>query len=268
MKDEPKQAQGGGERLSSETILGITFHTGTSGEAIEAALFGALVLAPSGPGLAGDLVESETYREALQGAEINLTDSGFLLLLWRAKTGRKLPRLSGLGYLQALLKHSSTKSEGGTFWVMPNASELTKNVSWLQQQGLNITAENCYLAPHYGAGQIKDLALLESIRRKQPKLVIIAIGGGVQERLGWWLSGAFKPREGRPGVVCIGAAIAFLSGAQNNIPSWADRWMLGWLFRVLASPGRYVPRYWRALRLAGLVIRHGANLPPLLPGKP
>lgn len=250
-------------RRKTETILGIQFHTGDTAEAVEAALMGGLVLAPSGPGLAGDFVASEAYREALRGADVNLTDSGFMLLLWRVKTGRKLPRLSGLGFLQALLERPEIKAARGTFWVMPNAAEKETNLAWLRGRGLEILDEDCYVAPFYGAGRIEDIVLLKRIRSRRPGVVVLAIGGGVQERLGWSLHEALKPEPNRPGVVCIGAAIAFLSGTQTNIPPWADRWMLGWFFRIVSSPRRYVPRYWRALRLAALILRHGAKLPPL-----
>ena len=248
---------------NSETILGIQFHTGDTTEAVEAALMGSLVLAPSGPGLAGDLVTCAAYREALRGADINLTDSGFMLLLWRAKTGRNLPRLSGLGFLQALLERPEIKVAQSTFWVMPNAAEKETNLAWLRRRGLEISDDDCYVAPFYGPGKIEDATLLERIRSRRPGVVVLAIGGGVQERLGWSLHEALKPEPKPAGVACIGAAIAFLSGTQCNIPPWADRWILGWFFRIVSSPGRYVPRYWRALRLAALILRHGSKLPPL-----
>jgi UDP-N-acetyl-D-mannosaminuronic acid transferase (WecB/TagA/CpsF family) len=247
---------------ATETILGVEFHIGTTEEAIEAALTGGLVLAPSGPGLAGDFIASAAYREALLAAEVNLTDSGFMLLLWRWRTGRRLPRLSGLGYLQALLARPEARAARGTFWVMPSAAEQAVNLAWLRAQGVEVTEADCYLAPFYGPGGIGDDVLLERIRARRPRVVMLAIGGGVQERLGLGLRRALEREPERPGVVCIGAAIAFLSGTQAKVPSWADRWMLGWLCRIVAEPGRYLPRYWRARRLAGLVFRHGEKLPP------
>lgn len=248
---------------SKETILGIGFHVGTVAQAVDAALQGALVLAPSGPGLAGDLVNSPAYRAAVLAAEVNLTDSGFMLLLWRWRMQRRLPRLSGLGYLQALLQHPKIKEAGATFWVMPGAEEQALNLHWLNAHGVAVSPEDCYVAPVYGAGFIEDDALVARIRARRPRVVIIAIGGGVQERLGLALQQRLAADPARPGVVCIGAAIAFLSGAQVAIPAWADRWCLGWLCRIISSPRRYGPRYLAALRLAGLIRRHGRALPPL-----
>jgi UDP-N-acetyl-D-mannosaminuronic acid transferase (WecB/TagA/CpsF family) len=64
-----------------------------------------------------------------------------------------------------------------------------------------------------------------------------------------------------PAIHCIGAAIAFLSGDQVHIPAWADRFYLGWLFRCLSSPKRYVPRYLDAFGLAPLLWRYRSELP-------
>jgi UDP-N-acetyl-D-mannosaminuronic acid transferase (WecB/TagA/CpsF family) len=90
--------------------------------------------------------------------------------------------------------------------------------------------------------------------------VIVTIGGGNQERLGLYLK---RHLAYRPAIHCIGAAIAFLSGDQVHIPVWADRFYLGWLYRCLSEPKRYVPRYWNARKLLTLMLRYRSELPPL-----
>jgi UDP-N-acetyl-D-mannosaminuronic acid transferase (WecB/TagA/CpsF family) len=65
----------------------------------------------------------------------------------------------------------------------------------------------------------------------------------------------------RPGILCLGAAIAFLSGAQTAIPVWADRMCVGWLLRIISSPKRYLPRYIDALKLVPVLYRHREKLP-------
>jgi UDP-N-acetyl-D-mannosaminuronic acid transferase (WecB/TagA/CpsF family) len=67
-----------------------------------------------------------------------------------------------------------------------------------------------------------------------------------------------------PAIHYIGAAIAFLSGDQVNIPVWADRLYMGWLLRTLSDPKRYLPRYWDARLLLPLMLRYRSELPPLV----
>jgi N-acetylglucosaminyldiphosphoundecaprenol N-acetyl-beta-D-mannosaminyltransferase len=83
--------------------------------------------------------------------------------------------------------------------------------------------------------------------------VILSLGGGVQERLGHYLR---QNLSYRPAILCTGAAIAFLSKQQANIPPWADRLMLGWLMRVIYAPRKFLPRYRKALQLAPLLWKY------------
>jgi UDP-N-acetyl-D-mannosaminuronic acid transferase (WecB/TagA/CpsF family) len=245
--------------MSSEKILGVAFFTGSIEDAVGKALEGGTVNAPSGPGLAVDLLQSEAYRQALLAADMNITDSGIMVLLWRLCTGRRIPRHSGLKFLRALLERAELRQPGAVFWIMPTDDEDRRNRLWLNEQGFTVTADDVYIAPRYGPGKLRDEVLLSRIEKRRPRVVMMAIGGGVQERLG----GALKEQLSyRPGILCLGAAIAFLSGGQANIPPWADYLMLGWLYRIVFSPRRYFPRYWAALRIVHLIWRYRDKLPP------
>ncbi len=233
-------------------ILGVPFFAGDLESALEASAAGGLVVAPSGPGLA-DLDRDLVYRDAVENADIALTDSGYLMLLWRWKTGESLERVSGLRFFDKLLDHKSFEKGRSAFWVMPSEREQETNREFLKTRGIHVEPHDCYLAPFYPANRVEDEQLLELLRRKQPRFIILNIGGGPQEKLGRWLRDRL---EHRPTIICTGAAIAFLSGTQANIPPWADRLYLGWLMRIMQSPKKFFPRYWRSLRLARLVWRH------------
>jgi UDP-N-acetyl-D-mannosaminuronic acid transferase (WecB/TagA/CpsF family) len=116
------------------------------------------------------------------------------------------------------------------------------------------------MAPVY-SGTVSDPELIDHIVRLRPQHVIVTIGGGTQERLGLYLK---RNLPYLPAIHCVGAAIAFLSGDQVRIPMWADRLYLGWLFRSASDPKRYLPRYWDARKLLGIMLRHRHDLPPLI----
>lgn len=273
----------------SELHLNLKSSTGAAGA--------MLVVAPSAPGLAVDLVKSPAYREALTTADLVLTDSGFMVLLWCAYTGEKLPRHSGLKFIRAVLDRPELKRPGAVFWVMPSAGEDARNRAWLVARGFPVTPDDVYLAPHYPAGPITDEELVRRIEKRQPRVVMLAIGGGVQERVGLMLRARLRggstavedeslrgsvelapeasglnlnltldpappaERRGGPSILCLGAAIAFLTGGQANIPPWADTLILGWLLRLLSSPRKFWRRYWDALGLARLLWRNRDRLP-------
>jgi UDP-N-acetyl-D-mannosaminuronic acid transferase (WecB/TagA/CpsF family) len=219
-----------------------------------------LVVAPSAPGLAFDLVNSVAYRDALTTADLAITDSGFMVLLWSAYTGVRLPRLSGLKFMIAVLARPELRKPGAVFWVMPSAAEDQRNRSWLIANGFPVTESDVYIAPQYPVGFIHDTELLRCIDARKPRVVMLAIGGGVQERVGLMLRAHLNAPTS---ILCLGAAIAFLSGGQANIPPWADRMVLGWLMRLLHNPGQFWRRLWNALPLMGLLWHHRDRLPPL-----
>ena len=242
-------------------MLGVDFFTGELDAVVDGSLSeGGLLVAPSAPGLAVDFVRSAAYREALLGADWAITDSGFMVLLWRLRTGRKLPRHSGLKFMRAVLEREMLREAGAVFWVMPSEEEKARTQAWLVAHGFSVDEKDFYLAPFYGAGAVNDEELTRRIEERKPRAVVLGIGGGVQERLGFGLK---QRLSFRPAIFCTGAAIAFLSGGQASIPPWADRLMLGWLLRILSEPRKYWRRYWEALRLGVLLLRWRDKLPPL-----
>jgi UDP-N-acetyl-D-mannosaminuronic acid transferase (WecB/TagA/CpsF family) len=238
-------------------ILGVSFFVGAARQAVEAGCRGGLVVAPAAPALV-ELGRDGEYRRALLEADVVLTDSAFMVLLWNLMMGDRIRRVSGLEYLEVLLSRPEFREPGASFWVMPSVASMERNLAWLQSGGYAVREEDCYLAPRYPGGQIADGRLVELLQRRRPQHIIIGLGGGVQEKLGLYLKAHCAAP---PGIHCIGAAIGFLSGDQVRIPKWADRSGLGWLFRCLSSPKRFVPRYLGALRLAPVLWRYRSRMP-------
>jgi UDP-N-acetyl-D-mannosaminuronic acid transferase (WecB/TagA/CpsF family) len=239
-------------------ILGIRFFVGDAQRAIDLVRNGGLLVVPAAPALK-TLPDDIGYREAILGADVAITDSSLMVLVWNFMQKDYIRRLSGLEYLVELLAQPEVREPRGTFWIMAGPESAAKNISWLKEQGIEVLPEDTYLAPMYGGG-IEDEILLRQIRERKPRHVIITIGGGTQEKLGLYLK---RNLESLPAIHCIGAAIAFLSGDQVEIPMWADRFYLGWLFRCFAQPKRFVPRYWSARKLVGLMFRYRGLLPEL-----
>lgn len=243
-------------------ILGVPIARLTIDEAVDHAIDGGLVLAPSGPGLC-ELEHDADYRDALLGSDVNLTDSGLVILVEALRSRRRLPRASGLGYMEALLAREELKQPGSTYWVMPTQSARDRNVAWLRSRGLDVTDDDCYVAPVYPRrGRVEDAELTAIVAERRPSHIVICIGGGPQEKLGLFLK---RELPYCPGIHCLGAAIGFLSGEQASIPGWADRIFLGWLFRCVDDPKTFVPRYLKAFRLVYLLARYGATPPPIAP---
>src|SRR5438105_4922031 len=127
-----------------------------------------------------------------------------------------------------------------------------------RRRSVNLTpSSDFYIAPRY-AREVRDDALAAKIDNHPPAHVVVGIGGGVQEKLGLFLK---ENLRSQPAIHCIGAALAFLTGDQPPIPMWADGFYLGWVLRMLRQPRIFGPRYFSALKLAGLIARYREKLP-------
>ena len=240
-----------------QMILGVRFFIGTAQEAInEISREGGLVIVPAAPALK-NLPRDKGYREALLGADFALADSVLMVLLWNLMQRNRIAKLSGLKYLRVLIEQADFRQCGKSFWVMPSTDAAERNAAWLRAKGVSVGDEDVHVAPIYGA-EIRDPELLERLEQHRPKHVVLGIGGGIQERLGFYLK---QNLSYQPAIHCVGAAIAFLSGDQVRIPVWADKLGLGWLWRSVSNPKRYVPRYWDARHLVPLMLRYRDRLP-------
>jgi N-acetylglucosaminyldiphosphoundecaprenol N-acetyl-beta-D-mannosaminyltransferase len=246
-----------------QQILGVRFFNGSAIDAVEhISRHGGLVVAPAAPSMV-NLKYDKDYRHALAAADLAIADSGWVVLLWKLITGRRLARISGLEFVKRLLEHETMRRPGSTVWVLPSESARNKTIQFLKRAAIPFLPENFYVAPRY-QGSFKDEILLAFVQKLHPAHIVIAIGGGNQDKLGRYLKGNL---DYRPAIHCIGAALGFLTGDQVAIPEWADRFYLGWLLRMLTQPRIFIPRLWAARELPWMMVRYRHKLPPLRKAK-
>jgi len=245
--------------IPTQQILGLQFFNGDVEEAVAfMQRHGGYLVAPSGTCFTR-LREDETYRRAVLAADLAIADSGLMVLTWRLLRREKIQRISGLRYLHQLLTKLKRDENARVLWILPNERARQTLLDYFRREAFRSKIEDCYVAPRYGL-EIKDRDLLAFVEKRRPAHVVIAIGSGPQEKLGHYL------RENllyRPAIHCTGAALGFITGDQIAIPEWADRFCVGWVFRLLAQPRIFVPRLCRAFELPWLIACYGNALPPL-----
>jgi exopolysaccharide biosynthesis WecB/TagA/CpsF family protein len=251
-RDQPRNYPSG-------QILGIRFFDGEVDEAVAVmSAHGGFLIAPSGTCFAR-LREDESYRRAILAADLAIADSGFMVLMWRLLRREKIRRISGLKYLQRLLAKVKGEEMPEIFWVLPTKRARQKLLDWSHRETFAVKIDNFYVAPQYG-GEIEDRDLITRLEKRRRAHVVIAVGSGTQEKLGYYLR---ENLSYRPATHCIGAALGFITGDQIRIPDWADRLYLGWLLRLVRQPKVFAKRFLRAFELPWLIWKYGRNLPPI-----
>lgn len=250
-------------KLSTCQILGVGFFNGNVDEVVRLMFqHGGLLVAPSGTCFAR-LREDDLYRRAVLAADLAIADSGLMVVLWRLIKRENVERISGLKYLRQLLAKLKGEGTAKILWVLPSERARQKLVEWSRREAFPTASENYYVAPRYGV-EVNDQNLIALIEQRHPDHVIIAIGSGPQEKLGYYLR---ENLSYRPAIHCVGAALGFVTGDQIAIPDWADRVYLGWLWRLFAQPRIFIPRLSRGLELPWLIWKYGEKLPPMASNK-
>lgn len=232
-------------------FMGLRFWNGSSDALLQRMdETGGILAVPSAPSLA-QAADDPLLMKAYRSAEWSVMDGGYVALIVRL-LGRRINRISGLQLIEKILAApGSTPVEmrdRKMLWVVPNTDERSRIEALLENRGFPPGHQVYYEAPYYRTDpDFEDQALLSLVTNREPDWIVLCLGGGRQEKLGYFLGRIDPSPKRKPVILCTGAAIAFFSGGQASIPKWADRLYLGWLFRILQKPTLFIPRYIKAL---------------------
>ena len=209
-----------------------------------------LFVFPSGPGLA-TINEKKQYLKSLRNSDFVFFDSGYFVLLLRILKNIRVKKFSGYLFLKLFFKHFKKNKNVKILSVDPNVAH-SKNIKlFFINLGINKNKVFNYISPIYNNSKIEDKNLLEITNKLKPNFIILNLGGGVQETLGFYLKKNLKKKTK---IICTGAAISFFTKDQAPINQIFDRFFLGWLIRILFKPGVFLPRYLKAFKLFKLVL--------------
>ena len=203
---------------------------------------GGYIVAPAASSLS-EISKNKKYHQSLKNSDIAILDSGFFCILLRIFKNIKVKKLSGYLFLKLLLESKKLKNKK-YFLIDPTLEEQRKNFKLLKLNG--IFNQRSYYAPIYNISNYKDFKLLKKINLYKPDIIIINLGGGIQEPLGNFLKQNLKKRTI---IICTGAAISFLTKVQAPINEFYDKYYLGWLIRLVHKPKSYFPRIINSLNL-------------------
>ena len=236
-------------------ILGIQFFKGKTEEVFTFLKNkGGLLTVPAAPALV-TIAHDKDYYDALLESDIVIPDSGYMILIWNTFFKNKINKISGLEFINFFVENIHKFKDDTFFLVNPSDVDGKINKDFLTGKGLKLEEKDIYTAPFYN-GNVNDFHLLSLIESQKPKWVFINIGGGTQEKLGLFLKNKLSYS---PAILCTGAALAFKTGRQVNMPSWVDYIYMGWLLRCISNPKVFIPRYFSGFKLLNMILIYKSN---------
>ncbi len=211
---------------------------------------GGLLTVPAAPALV-NIPKDKDYYESLLNSDYVIADSGYMVLIWNTFFKSKVKRISGLEFINCFIANP-LEIKGNVFTINPSEVDSTENTNYLINSQIPSSPSLSYTAPYY-KGKISDDFLLSKLEEIKPNWILINIGGGTQEKLGLYLK---ENLSYKPAIVCTGAALAFKTGRQVQVKNWMDKIYIGWLARCISNPKLYVPRYFKAFKLIGLLLKY------------
>ena len=199
-----------------------------------------LICAPSGPGLS-DLENDIEYKNALNNSDVNILDSGIFVILLRLEK-IKGNKYSGYLFFKDILYYMVKNNINNYLFIDPSVEESNKNKEYMKVFIPSIIKP--YIAPFY-KNNTNDYKLLHLIKKTKPRVIVINLGGGIQERLGAFIK---KNIDYSAIIECTGAAVSFFTKSQAPINNFVDKYFMGWLWRCFYNPRVFVPRYFKAIK--------------------
>ena len=215
-----------------------------------------LFLFPSGPGLS-TIEKNKEYHKALQNADYVFFDSGYFVILLKFLKKVKVKKISGFIFFKFFINYLFKNKNLKIFSVDPNNRISKKNLNFFLSLGLKKKNLFRYVAPYYSKKRISDLKLARNIKKANPDYILINIGGGVQEVLGYSLKN-YIGKKFR--FICTGAAISFFTGDQAPLSRFIDSLYLGWFLRIIYNPRAFFFRYLKAFSLLKLVQKNNIKI--------
>lgn len=184
------------------------------------------------------LRQSPAFRAAYQAQDFVVADGN--PVVWLSRLARRPVTLMPGSDLVIPLTNEAARAGRPVALVGSTADALQGAAAALRAAVPGVDIALC-IAPQMGFDPEGEAAaqVLADLDRSGIGLCFLAMGAPKQEIL------AARGRSLAPGVgfASVGAGLDFLAGTQTRAPGWVRRTSLEWLWRMLQSPSRMIPRY-------------------------
>jgi len=166
-------------------------------------------------------------RYVVRKSSLNLIDGIGIAKLIKWKLGVSVPRITGVDTMWKLLRRMESDEPIYLFGAHKEVIETVMKKAHEENPNINIVG--------YSHGYNDWEKVYEDIKNKKPRLVLVALGAGRQEKFIYHYI-----RKLTFGIVAIGVGGSFdvWSGKVERAPEWVQKMGLEWLWRNIKEPQR------------------------------
>ena len=187
-------------------------------------------------------------REIINNADLVTPDGSGVVWASRHLNAPVPERVTGIDLTLKLAELASKK--GWTFYFYGGAPSVAENAAKSLQKkhkGLKMVGTS-----HGYITEIEKQNLLEDIKKKQPDILLVALGAPGQE---FWIKDHQKYIK-VPVCIGVGGSLDVIAGKAKRAPMYLQKAGLEWLYRLIKEPHRIgrmtaLPKFTMLVRLKG-----------------
>ena len=178
------------------------------------------------------------FRDAINTADLSVTDGAPVAWLGRWFTGSPCERLSGPDLMHAMLSDSRWSSIRH-FVYGGDPDSLGRLEERYNRSTEPPRIVGSWSPPYRDLTPAEEEALVARLNGVNTDIIWVCLGTAKQEK---WMA-RMAPRLQARVLAGVGAAVDFLSAGKPRAPRWMQRAGLEWLFRLASEPRRLWRRY-------------------------
>ena len=196
------------------------------------------------------------FRAAYRRAGL-ITADGFPIVLACRLQGKRVSRVAGSDLIVPIVAEAARS--GKSIYLFGSTSQVLNKASrFLHERNAGLAIAGVFSPPQGFDPASEDARrCIEAIGNSGADLCFVALGAPKQELF----ADRAKSLLPNMSIVCIGAGLDFIAGAQVRAPRWMQHWNLEWLWRAASNPRRLLYRYLLCVAALPRILARSALVP-------
>ncbi len=177
--------------------------------------------------------ENEKFRSILNASLVNSCDGSYIALLASKIHSVHLKEYIGPDFFKKFIYKSYPQ------FIIGNTSAVFNKIRAKLEWNGNDTSNLFFIPlPYKGVNEFDYKEIASQINQIHPRFIWVSLGAPKQEEFMYKL----LPHIEKGVMIGVGAALNYFTGEVKDIPNWARKTHLIWLYRIFTEPKKQLKR--------------------------